>query len=68
MATHHFQPRHYHTTMGSHDPLLCSADGDTVITTTVDARGHDASGEQVTESGNPQRRVVTGSPLRVFLP
>jgi amidase len=54
MPTHHFQPTHYHTTLGSHEPVLHIADGDTVITTTVDARGHDTSGEQVTESGNPQ--------------
>lgn len=48
MATHRFQPTHYHTTIGPHKPVLHIADGDTIITTTVDAGGHDASGEQVT--------------------
>lgn len=54
MAVHNFTPKHYHTTIGSHPPVLRIADGDTVVTTTVDARGQDASGEQVTERGNPQ--------------
>jgi len=54
MATHHFQPTRYHTTIGSHEPALRIADGDTVITTTVDAGGCDASDRQVTERGNPQ--------------
>ncbi len=53
MSTHHFQPTHYHTTIGSHEPVLRIAPGDTVITTTVDARGQDASGAQVTPPGNP---------------
>jgi amidase len=54
MATHTFTPTHYHVTMGSHEPVLRIADGDTVITTTVDARGNDASDNTVTERGNPQ--------------
>lgn len=54
MATHHFQPTHYHTTIGPHEPVLHIADGDSVVTTTVDAVGHDASGERVTPAGNPQ--------------
>ncbi len=54
MATHHFHPTHYHTAIGLHEPVLHVNDGDTVITTTVDAGGHDASGEQVTAGGNPQ--------------
>lgn len=54
MATHHFQPAHYHNTLGSHEPVLRIADGDTVVTTTVDARGRDASGEVITPRGNPQ--------------
>jgi len=54
MTTHHFQPTRYHTTIGSHEPALRIADGDTVITTTVDAAGYDASDRQVTEGGNPQ--------------
>lgn len=54
MATHHFHPTHYHRTIGSHEPVLQIADGDTVITTTVDAGGYDAHGAQVTPGGNPQ--------------
>ncbi len=54
MPTHHFAPTHYHHTLGPHEPVLRVADGDTVVTTTADAAGHDASGEQVTEGGNPQ--------------
>lgn len=53
MAIHHFEPTHYYSTIGSHDPVLHIADGDTVITTTVDARGQDSSGDQVTPGGNP---------------
>jgi amidase len=54
MPTHHFQPTHYHTTIGSHEPVLQISDGDTVVTTTVDAMGKDASDTQVTLGGNPQ--------------
>ncbi len=54
MATHHFQPTHYFTTIGSHEPALHIADGDTVITTTVDAGGYDHNDKQITEGGNPQ--------------
>lgn len=54
MAVHHFQPSVYHTTIGSHEPVLRISDGDTVVTTTVDAGGHDSTGERVTPGGNPQ--------------
>lgn len=53
MALHTFDPDRYHTTIGSHAPVLRINPGDTVVTTTVDAGGHDASGERVTLSGNP---------------
>lgn len=53
MATHHFQPTHYFTAIGSHEPVLRIAPGDTVITTTVDARGQDVTGQQITPPGNP---------------
>jgi hypothetical protein len=53
MTTHTFQPTRYYTTMGTHEPALHIAPGDTVITTTVDAAGRDASNEQVTPRGNP---------------
>lgn len=53
MTIHRFVPDHYFTTMGSHEPVLIIEDGDTVVTTTVDARGVDAGGNQVAERGNP---------------
>src|SRR5512141_1333954 len=54
MTTHHFTPNHYFTAIGTHEPVLRIADGDTVITTTVDAMGKDASDSRVTPGGNPQ--------------
>ncbi len=54
MPTHRFQPTHYHTTIGPHEPILRIADGDTVVTTTVDASGCDAGNQLVTTPGNPQ--------------
>jgi amidase len=54
MALHRFQPEKYHVTIGPHEPVLRIADGDSVITTTVDASGRDASGERITPGGNPQ--------------
>jgi amidase len=54
MATHHFQPTHYHIAIGSHEPVLRIGDSDTVITTTVDAFGKGASDTPVTPRGNPQ--------------
>lgn len=54
MAVHTFTPTHYHRTLGSHEPVLRIADGDTVHTTTVDAGGKDFRGEQATPGGNPQ--------------
>ncbi|MDR7418807.1 MAG: acetamidase/formamidase family protein [Armatimonadota bacterium] len=53
MATHRFHPTHYHNTIGSHEPVLRIASGDTVVTTTVDAYGQDAAGRPVTPRGNP---------------
>src|SRR5215468_8923758 len=54
MPTHHFTPDRYYTAMGTYPPVLHIADGDTVITTTVDAGGRDFANEQVTPGGNPQ--------------
>jgi acetamidase/formamidase len=54
MALHHFQPTHYHTAIGSSEPVLRIGDGDTVVTTTVDAFGKDSSDTLVTARGNPQ--------------
>ena len=51
---HHFEPTHYYNTIGSHKPVLHVSDGDTIMTSTVDARGQDKTGETVTRRGNPQ--------------
>jgi acetamidase/formamidase len=51
---HRFTPTKYYTTLGPHEPVMRVADGDTIITTTVDARGFDHRREQVTPRGNPQ--------------
>jgi acetamidase/formamidase len=53
MTTHLFQPVQYYTSIGSHAPALRIASGDTVVTTTVDARGADATGQPITPRGNP---------------
>ena len=50
---HDFKPSKYFTTIGSHEPVLRISSGDSVSTTTVDAAGCDATGEQITERGNP---------------
>lgn len=54
MTHHKFQPQIYHTAIGSHEPVLHIEPGDTVSTTTVDARGKDATNRPVTPRGNPQ--------------
>src|SRR5688572_6666437 len=51
---HTFPPTHYHTAIGPHEPVLRIRPGDSVVTTTVDARGQDHTGQQITERGNPQ--------------
>jgi amidase len=54
MATHEFEPTEFHSTIGSHRPVLRIEPGDTVITSTIDAAGRDASGSLVATPGNPQ--------------
>ena len=54
MTTHQFQPMTYYNTFGSHPPALHIADGDQVITTTIDAGGSDALGQAVAGNPNPQ--------------
>jgi acetamidase/formamidase len=53
MATHHFSPTHYYNFLGSHPPAFHLNPGDTITTTTVDARGHDGNDNQITPPGNP---------------
>jgi len=54
MAVYKHRATHYHTTLGTHDPVLTVRDGDTVATTTVDAWGHDSQGRRVAERPNAQ--------------
>lgn len=54
MATHHFSPQHYFTTLGNHPPVLRIESGDTVITSNVDAYGKNENDQPVTLRGNPQ--------------
>ncbi len=51
---HRFEPTHYHNTLGPHEPVLRIADGDSVVTTTIDAHGSDRHGNPIGERPNPQ--------------
>jgi acetamidase/formamidase len=53
MPTHRFAPTRFHNTIGSHSPCLRIADGDTVITETLDAHGFDKANEKRGERPNP---------------
>jgi acetamidase/formamidase len=54
MTVHTFEPTLFHTTLGSHAPVLRIRDGDTVSTWCVDAGGHDREFKPITAGGNPQ--------------
>lgn len=54
MVIHEFSPQFYHTTLGSHPPALRIRDGDSVITTTVDAWGQDSEGRRTAPRPNAQ--------------
>ncbi len=54
MTIHHFQPSVYWNSFGSHEPALRIADGDTVVTTTIDAGGVDSLGQKIIDGPNPQ--------------
>jgi acetamidase/formamidase len=53
MATHHFHPTRYYNVIGTAEPCLRVADGDTVVTDTIDASGLDARLVAVANRGNP---------------
>ena len=63
MATHHFRPTTFYNTIGSHEPALVVADGDTVVTETLDAHGIDHEGRTRAEGPNPMTGpfFVTGA-------
>lgn len=53
MTIHRHVPDHYHNVLGSLPPVLRIADGDSVVTTTVDAWGQDQDGVRRAPEPNP---------------
>lgn len=53
MATHRYRPTHYFNAIGTAAPCLRVADGDTVVTDTIDASGLDSRGDAVAPGPNP---------------
>lgn len=53
MTTHRFDASRFHNALGTYEPVLALVDGDTVVTTTLDAWGFDASGKKPADSPNP---------------
>lgn len=51
---HTFHPTKFHVSIGSWQPVLRIAPGDTVVTTTIDSAGVDQHGHKVNIGGNPQ--------------
>ena len=50
---HEFEPTTFHLTIGSHEPVLRVANGDTIRTWCVDSGGYGPDGEDITDGGNP---------------
>lgn len=50
---HEFEPTRFHVTIGWHEPVLRVRSGDVIRTWTVDSRGFDRNGDDITEGGNP---------------
>lgn len=53
MTLHRFSPQSYCNTIGRHAPVLRIADGDSVVTRTIDAHGADADETQAAAEPNP---------------
>jgi amidase len=53
MATHRFHPTRYFNVIGTAEPCFRVADGDTLVTDTIDASGLDANEVTVAERPNP---------------
>lgn len=53
MRQHRFIPTRYYNVLGAHDPVLRISDGDTVVTTTLDAGGRDHENVERAPRGNP---------------
>ncbi len=58
MITHRFSPTIFHNTIGSHGQALVIADGDTVVTETLDAHGFDCQGRKRADRPNPMTGPV----------
>ena len=50
---HEFEPTTFHLSIGSHEPVLRVASGDTIRTWCVDSGGFGPDGEDITDGGNP---------------
>ena len=53
MATHKFTPTRFYNAIGTAEPVFTVGDGDSVVTTTLDAAGFDEHGQQLGELPNP---------------
>ena len=53
MAIHHFDPKHYYSTIGPHEPVMRIHSGDSVSTSTIDARGADKDLNRLALGSNP---------------
>ncbi|MGO8103553.1 acetamidase/formamidase family protein [Rhizobium leguminosarum] len=58
MTTHRFIPTSFHNVIGSLSPALHIAGGDTVVTETLDAAGHDKDGVKQTSGPNPMNGPI----------
>ena len=58
MTTHRFAATAYHNVIGSLSPALHVADGDTVITQTLDAAGYDSEGARQASGPNPMNGPI----------
>ena len=53
MAKHVFAPTRFHNAIGTAEPVLAVADGDTIVASTLDAAGFDGQGVQCAKRPNP---------------
>lgn len=58
MTTHHFIPTSFHNVIGSLPPALHIANGDTVVTQTLDAAGYDKDGVKQASGPNPMNGPI----------
>lgn len=58
MTTHRFIPSVYYNAIGTYPPELTIDSGDSVITRTIDANGHDENGVHVKSGPNPMNGPI----------